>query len=113
MIEFTRDYRGWATENRFHRKGEQTDEYDAETEEYLCGEANAAERVGGASVIEDDIVELDSSQLPDDFPAREALIGAGLDSVEAVNGATDDEITAINGIGSGKLASIRAAIEAL
>lgn len=50
------------------------------------------------------------SDLPEDFPAREALIGGGFDSLAKVNAASDDELLEIEGVGAATVEKIRAAL---
>lgn len=45
--------------------------------------------------------------LPDDFPAREALINAGIDTIEKVAAVSDEELLAVDTIGKVTLAKIR------
>ncbi|MFW6079537.1 MAG: hypothetical protein ACODAE_07950 [Gemmatimonadota bacterium] len=48
--------------------------------------------------------------LPDDFPARDLLVGAGLTAPAAVDEAPDEDLLAIKGLGPAKLDEIRAAL---
>jgi len=53
----------------------------------------------------------DSSDLPQDFPSRDALIAGGYDSLAKVKAASDDELHAVKGIGNASLEKIRAAVQ--
>lgn len=58
-----------------------------------------AEPAGGAA----------GGDLPDDFPARELLTGAGFTTLDAVRSASDEALLEINGIGDKRLQEIREA----
>lgn len=48
-----------------------------------------------------------NSDLPEDFPARAALIEGGFDSLEKVNGASDEDLIAVKGVGEKTVVHIR------
>lgn len=50
----------------------------------------------------------DSSSIPDNFPAKSALVAAGYVTLEGVISADDETLLAIDGIGKTTLAKIRA-----
>lgn len=54
--------------------------------------------------------EVLSTPLPDDFPGRALLVGAGYTTVEAVRAASDEELLAIRGVGKRLLEQIRHAL---
>lgn len=54
--------------------------------------------------------EATPTPLPDDFPGRTLLVGAGYTTVEAVRAASDEELLAIRGVGRKLLEQIRHAL---
>lgn len=50
--------------------------------------------------------------LPDDFPARDLLVDAGYEYVEAIEGMSDEDLLDVHGIGPATLEDIRTACEA-
>lgn len=50
--------------------------------------------------------------LPADFPGREALLTAGIDSLQAVRNAGEEDLAAVKGIGPATLKAILAALAA-
>jgi hypothetical protein len=51
----------------------------------------------------------ESTELPEDFPARELLIAAGYDTLDLVKNASDEDLDAIDGIGPATVEKIREA----
>lgn len=51
--------------------------------------------------------------LPDGFPHRELLAGAGFNSVEKVGAAADEELIAVDGLAGARVKEIRAALKKL
>lgn len=47
--------------------------------------------------------------LPDDFPVRDLLADAGLETLERVRAASDDDLLALDGVGPKRLREIREA----
>lgn len=58
MIEFTRGYQGKKTQKRFFAAGTRTDEFDAETVEYLVSVQ--------AAVVVEEAHDVDNDGIPDD-----------------------------------------------
>jgi hypothetical protein len=54
-----------------------------------------------------------ATPLPEGFPQRELLEGAGFSTVEKVRAASDEELVAIDGIAEGRLAEVRKALKKL
>lgn len=52
-----------------------------------------------------------ATPLPDTFPMRSALVGAGFGTVEAVGAATDEQLEAVDGIGAKTVERIREALK--
>lgn len=52
-----------------------------------------------------------ADSLPEDFPGREALEGAGLTTLEALKGKSAEELTAIKGVGPATAEKILAALK--
>lgn len=52
-----------------------------------------------------------ASDLPEDFPERDLILGTQFTSVDALNAASDDDLLAVDGIGPAKLKAIRAALK--
>lgn len=48
-------------------------------------------------------------ELPQDFPARKALVKAGFDTVDKVKAASDEELIAVDGVAEKTLGQIREA----
>ena len=51
--------------------------------------------------------------LPEEFPHRELLTGAGFNTVEKVSAATDEELLAIDGLAGARVKEVRAALKKL
>lgn len=72
-------------------------------------------KVGGVLVnaegekVENDVALPPSDDLPADFPSRDALIGAGFDSLAKVRAASDGDLDKVPGIGPATLKEIRSA----
>lgn len=56
-------------------------------------------------------VPTDGSDLPADFPQREALVEAGLDSLADLQTATDEQIMDVKGIGEKTLSDIKKTVK--
>jgi len=52
-----------------------------------------------------------TSDLPEDFPERDLILGTQFKSLDALNAASDDDLLAVDGIGPAKLKAIRAALK--
>jgi len=64
-----------------------------------------------AETVEELDAETDTTPLPDDFPARPALVAARLETIEAVEAC--DDLTAIDGIGKATVERIASYLRGL
>jgi hypothetical protein len=67
----------------------------------------AAPSTGASSPTPSAPGTVDSDELPDDFPARDALTKGGFKTLSAVRAASDEELDALDGVGPATLEKIR------
>lgn len=72
------------------------------------GKETKRSKAGAAST---EATTTDPNALPDDFPARKDLVGAGFTTRDAVAAASDEQLVAIKGIGEKTVAEIREALK--
>jgi DNA uptake protein ComE-like DNA-binding protein len=91
MPKFTTPF--WDKDGRLYRPGEEVPALALKA----SATAPAASTGGGDS----------KDALPDDFPAREALVGGGFKTLASVRTASDEELDGVAGIGPATIRDIR------